>query len=107
MTDRTFMTPAELDAHIADLQQQKEELETQLDDPTQKKNRRARRDELLGRLVRVQRLAEGHDYTPQELVDLAAGDPAGTVGLYDPFVLETDGWVPVKVGAETHWRPPK
>ena len=107
MTDATFMTPAELDDHIADLQKQKRELESQLADPTQKENRRTKRDALLGRLVRVQRLAEGHDYTPEELADLAAGDPEGAVGLYDAFVLKADGWVPVKVGAETHWRPAK
>ena len=82
---RTLGSVAEIDAEIERLQREREEYKRTLEDPEQRRRRRIRRQQLLGRAAETWQL-------PENLIkgaQLLAGDHAR---LFDLDLMQEDGW---------------
>ena len=90
-----IQTLAELDAKIAELVKARDDHKHKLEDPEQRRARRIRRQQLLGRAAETWRL-------PEDLIQGAQSLAEDEAWLFEPEYMQPDGWTLHK----GHWTLP-
>ena len=82
---RELGTLAEVQAEIERLERQRDEYQRTLDDPEQRRQRRVRRQQLLGRAAESFALSE-------QLIQTAQSLAGADTWLFDSDLMRADGW---------------